>query len=144
MQAEILAFQGQYQQAARVLAQAGQVQKAIDLFSDLRKWEEAAEFARNAEGIDVRELMRAQAEWSVEMSDLPGAAKMWLAAGCYTEAIKLFQELKDTASLQRVAAELTSADTEALKMCADAFAALDAHDMARQVRICASLSASPV
>eukprot|EP00656_Telonema_subtile_P040691 TRINITY_DN4577_c0_g1_i1.p1 TRINITY_DN4577_c0_g1~~TRINITY_DN4577_c0_g1_i1.p1 ORF type:complete len:1218 (-),score=334.96 TRINITY_DN4577_c0_g1_i1:117-3770(-) len=133
LQGEILAFQGQYQQAARVLAQAGHVQKAIDIFSDLRKWEEAAEFARNADGIDVRDLMRRQAQWSVEMNDLPGAAKMWLAAGCYPEAIKLFQELRDTISLQKVANELTANDTEALQRCADAFAALDAHDMARQI-----------
>eukprot|EP00658_Telonema_sp_P-2_P030761 TRINITY_DN23172_c0_g1_i6.p1 TRINITY_DN23172_c0_g1~~TRINITY_DN23172_c0_g1_i6.p1 ORF type:complete len:927 (-),score=291.38 TRINITY_DN23172_c0_g1_i6:285-2963(-) len=133
LQGEILAFQGQYQQAARVLAQAGEVQKAIDIFSDLRKWEEAAEFAKNAEGIDVRDLMKRQAQWSVEMNDLPGAAKMWLAAGCYPEAIKLFLELRDSNSLQKVANELTNANTEALQLCADAFASLDAHDMARQV-----------
>jgi len=133
LQGEILAFQGQYQQAARLLAQNGQVQKAIDIFSDLRKWEEAAEFARNAEGIDVRDLMRRQAQWSVEMNDLPGAAKMWLAAGCHKEAIDLFTQLKDTTSLQKVANELTSADSASLQACADAFAALDAHDMARQV-----------
>lgn len=44
-QAEILAYAGRYQDAAKAFTRAGKVELAIDLFADLRQWEEAKLFA---------------------------------------------------------------------------------------------------
>ena len=66
--AEVYAYQGRYQEAAKLFSNAGDV-KAIDMFSDLRKWEEAKSFAASSEKTsgDVKDLIRKQAAWSEEV-----------------------------------------------------------------------------
>ena len=44
-QAEICAWSGDYQEAAKAYARMGEVEKAINLFVDLRQWDEAKVFA---------------------------------------------------------------------------------------------------
>ena len=67
--AELQAYQGKYQEAARAFAKAGEPQKAIDLFADLRQWDEAKAFAQASKNVDATELTRKQAEWAEETSD---------------------------------------------------------------------------
>lgn len=67
--AEVMAYQGKYQEAARLYHAAGHVQRAVDMFSDLRQFDEAKKWAEKAgsQGVDVRgveELISRQAEWS--------------------------------------------------------------------------------
>ena len=50
-----MAFQGQYQDAAKAFARAGSIESAINMFADLRQWEEAKVFAASSEKIDSRE-----------------------------------------------------------------------------------------
>ena len=44
----VLAYQGKFQEAAKLFCKANRVERAIDMFSDLRKWEEARQFAHTA------------------------------------------------------------------------------------------------
>jgi len=111
------------------------VQKAIDMFSDLRKWEEAEEFAQNCDSIDVKDLMRRQAEWSIEMNDSAGAAKMWIAAGDFEKAIKILTELRDGPALHNLARNLTKMQVRELQSCAAAFTMMDQHEYAREVYV---------
>ena len=40
----MLAHQGKYQEAAKLYCKANRVERAIDMFSDLRKWDEARQY----------------------------------------------------------------------------------------------------
>ena len=67
-----------------------QVAKAVEMYSDLRKWDEASAFATKHEGaaagINVEELIRKQATYS-EANDPRAAAEMYLACGETEKAI---------------------------------------------------------
>ena len=59
-QAEICAWSGDYQEAAKTYARMGEVEKAINLFVDLRQWDEAKVFAQGNSSIDSKDLTRRQ------------------------------------------------------------------------------------
>jgi len=103
--AEVTAFSGQYQEAAKMFARAGKIERAIGLFADLRQWEEAKLFAASAStsssstsgsssssSIDMKDLIRRQAEWAEEIQDWQSAADYYLAAGEPLRAIKIIAE----------------------------------------------------
>ena len=99
-QAEILAYQGHHQEAAKIYARAGRVDEAIRLFTDLRRWNDAKMFAQSlsAEGhgsFDHSQLVRQQAEWLEEINDWKGAATILVSMEKYMQAAKL---LADSAS----------------------------------------------
>ena len=62
---DIYAYQGRFAEAAKIYSKTDQVPKAVEMFSDLRKWDEASAFATKHEGaaagINVEELIRKQA-----------------------------------------------------------------------------------
>jgi superfamily II DNA or RNA helicase len=70
--AEIMAYQGRYQDAARLYTQSGAADKAMEMFSDLRQFDEAKKWAEEygrtrGESAQVTELINKQAEWSEEV-----------------------------------------------------------------------------
>ena len=98
--ATVLAHQGKFQEAAKLYCKANRVERgmrrglepsdrcrvsgtetharahahatstAIDMFSDLRKWDEARQFAHTATSESAQELVRRQAEWAAESGDM--------------------------------------------------------------------------
>lgn len=48
----MLAYQGKYQEAANTYVKAGAADQAMNLFSELKRFDEAQRFARNAIGRD--------------------------------------------------------------------------------------------
>jgi hypothetical protein len=56
--AEILAHQGSFQDAGKAFNKAGHVDKAVDMFADLRQWDDAKRFAALSNTTDARELIR--------------------------------------------------------------------------------------
>ena len=46
LRAEILAYQGKYQESASTFIKAGQTDEAIELFCDLKRFDEAGRFIR--------------------------------------------------------------------------------------------------
>lgn len=78
--ATVLAYQGKFQEAAKLFCKANRVDKAIEMFTDLRKWEEARQFTNNSSAGDTQELVRKQAMWAEETKDLDAASKTYLAA----------------------------------------------------------------
>ena len=49
MNAEVLAYQGKYKEAADVFAKGDYPEKAVELFTLLKKWDDAKKFAKKAE-----------------------------------------------------------------------------------------------
>ena len=90
--AEILAHQGQFQEAGKAFNKAGHVDEAVNMFADLRQWDDAKRFAALSSTVDARELLRRQAEWSEEVSDWSSAADMFVKGGEPAKAVRLLGE----------------------------------------------------
>ena len=122
--AELQAYQGKYQDAARAFAKAGEPQKAIDLFADLRQWDEAKAFAQASKNVDATELTRKQAEWAEETSDWSAAADLQVSAGNALQAVRLLHEHKPEGWIEKlslIVRQVTAEDV--LRQCARAFLA---------------------
>ena len=72
----------------------GEVEKAINLFVDLRQWDEAKVFAAGNSCIDGKDLTRRQAEWAEETNDWKKAAEMYLSSGDPLRACRIIGENK--------------------------------------------------
>lgn len=121
--AELMAFQGQYQDAAKAFARAGSIESAINMFADLRQWEEAKVFAASSEKIDSRELVRRQAEWAEEVGDWSSAADMYVGAGDPKRAVEILGEKKPAKwadQMSSIATDMAkhSQNKQTLMMCA--------------------------
>ena len=99
--AEILAYQGRFQDAAKIYVKHGKVEAAMDMFCDLRQWKEARRFADQVEGVDVRSLIRRHAEWAELAQDWKSAGELWYSCGDSKKAVtmlgahQLYDELID-------------------------------------------------
>lgn len=134
--AEILAYQGQYQDAAKVYSRAGHVDKAIDMFTDLRQWEEANLFAASSDAIDSKTLVKRQAEWAEEVGDWKAAAEMYVQAGDYLKAIRINGERQWHSELVEVARQVPRTDPtyeESLRVCAEFLVEAGKNEMAQAV-----------
>jgi intraflagellar transport protein 122 len=98
--ADIMAFQGNYAEAARLYVKSGQRKKAIEMFLDLRDWEKAKEIVEqlsNSEaeskddesGVSMSDLLKRQAQWLMEVNDMKAAAEMYWAAKEHATAITI-------------------------------------------------------
>ncbi len=101
--AQVLAFQGDYKNAARYFMAANQHKSAIEMYLDLRDWQRARfvveqyeqDFPEEAaaRGMSMNSLLVRQAQWLTDTNDPKGAADMYWAAGDYVKAIAILQEL---------------------------------------------------
>ena len=116
---DILAFQGKYSQAAACFIQCNQEQKAVEMYSDLKMWDEALKVSEKGEHSAT--LIKKQAEWAETLGDYKEAAKLALAAGDINRAIKLLGEQGEVDKLMDVCRTLTKADGAAVAECARYF-----------------------
>ena len=105
--AEILAFQGQFNEAAKVFIKHGRKRRAIEMFLDLRDWARAKEFIESSallndnstensenDGSDensytLMDLLKREANWLLETGDKIGAAEMFWASRDQLTAINI-------------------------------------------------------
>lgn len=140
--AEIMAYEGFHQEAARMYARLGMPQEAVRLFVDLRRWEDAKMFARQnqpATGVtntpfDINSLSLQQARWLQETGSFKAAADLYISLGHPLTAAKLLAEASATSSASGLAdapdyseamIELVRStpleDKETLEFCGDFF-----------------------
>lgn len=134
--AEVLAYQGRYQEAAKVWARNGMVDKAVTMFTDLRMWEEAKMFAANSANVSPADLVRRQAQWAEETHDYHHAAELYIGAGDTMKAATLVAQHKQKGwqdILIEMARNCPKSDTELLKLCGEVFSAADEHEYAKEV-----------
>nr|CCA20383.1 PREDICTED: similar to WD repeat domain 10 isoform 2 putative [Albugo laibachii Nc14] len=92
LHAEIQAYQGRFQHAAKLFADANEPQKAIQLFSEMRMWDQAKRFAGESKLLDVKDLAEKQAIWAQELQDWRAAAELYVASGNLTRAVDIMSE----------------------------------------------------
>jgi len=145
VQAELLAYEGDHLEAAKVYARAGNVQEAIRLLVDLRRWNDAKIFAQNAEGKDgeseKNNLTMQQAKWLHEVNDWKGAAEIYISLGQYMQAAQMVvdsreKERDEESGWQNMIIEVVRAapkdQTEVLSFCGEVLTSADEDVLARE------------
>jgi intraflagellar transport protein 122 len=131
--ATVLAHQGKFQEAAKLYCKANRVERAIEMFSDLRKWEEARQYAHTASGESAQELVRRQAMWAEQSNDMSAAYSTYLQAGETLKAIQILGTAGWTDKLIEVARGLSSGQTAELRACLPHFEKHGASAEAKEV-----------
>ena len=134
LMATVLAHMGKFQEAAKMFCKANRVERAIGMYSDLRRWDEARQYAHNASSEHAAELVRRQAAWAEEVNDLDVASDTYLAAGDYMKAINILGEQKKLDKLAEVAKSLNKGQHNAeLQACLKFFQKHKSHAHAREM-----------
>lgn len=104
--ADIMAYQGNFDEAAKYYCKAGKPKLAIQMFMDLREWEKAkvlveqlsaaavsavadSKAVNEDASISMAHLILVQAKWLEDMKDYKPAADLYWAAKEYAQAISL-------------------------------------------------------
>lgn len=134
-QAELLAYEGYHQDAAKMYARAGKPDEAIRLYTDLRKWSEAKMFAQNAGQTDVSHLTMQQAKWLQEVNDWRGASELFLSMGQHMQAAKIIVDASEPgwqAVLIEVVRSTPPEIVDVITFCGEAFVKADEDDFGRE------------
>jgi intraflagellar transport protein 122 len=137
-QAEIMAYEGHYHEAAKIFTRNGKLDDAIQMFVVLRKWEEAKTFARNSGSFDVNVLTAQQAKWLQEIKDWKGAAELFMSMGQYNQAAKIIGDYEGNgwqAVMMEVVRSCSPEDKETLLFCGEKLSHLEDIALAKETFI---------
>ena len=96
LQSEILAYQGKFKEACTNYVRAGMIEKAVDIYTSLKKFAEAKELIRkhgkNRQGEPYLnpQILIKQAEFERDSSNFREAADLYVQAGKHKEAIEIY------------------------------------------------------
>ena len=86
---DINAYQGNFQEAAKLYKKSGHPGRAMDLFTDLRQFDQAKDFLADSDPQHVKQLIEKQADWCETINDPKTACDIYTAAGDYDKSIDL-------------------------------------------------------
>lgn len=88
---EVYAYQGRFNEAARLWKENGEEDKAVGMYADLRMFDLAQEYLKEGEGGSGGKsgLLRRKAEWAQKINEPRAAAEMYLVAGDKEKAIEI-------------------------------------------------------
>ncbi|KIH58130.1 hypothetical protein ANCDUO_11671 [Ancylostoma duodenale] len=92
VRAHVLCYEGKFQEAAALYRANGDDNRAMQLFTDLRMFDEAQEVMASASGETQRMLMRKRADWARNSNQPKIAAEMLISSGDLDKAVQLITE----------------------------------------------------
>ncbi|KAL2300007.1 hypothetical protein Nmel_012863, partial [Mimus melanotis] len=123
--ADVYAYQGKFQEAAKLYKRSGHESLALEMYSDLRMFEHAKEFLGSGDPKDTKMLIKKQADWAKDINEPKAAVEMYLSAGEHMKAIEISGDHGWVDMLIEIARKLDKAEREPLAKCAFYFKQLD-------------------
>ncbi|NXO79997.1 IF122 protein, partial [Sitta europaea] len=123
--ADVFAYQGRFQEAARLYERSGRQGLALEMYSDLRMFDLAKEFLGSGDPKDTKMLIKKQADWAKDINEPKAAVEMYLSAGEHMKAIEISGDHGWVDMLIEIARKLDKAEREPLAKCAFYFKQLD-------------------
>ncbi|KAJ2954458.1 hypothetical protein O0L34_g2734 [Tuta absoluta] len=117
---DALAYRARYGDAARAFRAAGNDDKALALYVDLRMFNKAQEYVNEGSGASLQALARRRAEWARHINEPRAAAEMYLAAGDVRRAADLLAACQRDDMLIELARKLDKGSSESLRHVAEA------------------------
>lgn len=140
--AEILAYEGHFQEAAKILIRNGRGKEAIQMFIDLKMWEDAKTFARNLNNLfSISDLTSQQAKWLQDIKDWKGAADLFITMGDFRRAAEIIGENQGKGwekAMLEVVRNCPIEDRDTLILCGEKLRTLDDISMAVEAYLKAS------
>lgn len=146
-QAEVLAYEGHFNEAAKVYARSGRAEEAVRVLVDMKKWKEAKAFMQSGGSVDAASLLSQEAKWLQEINDWKGASELYTTLGQHILAAQLIvdaykaaknnaESAPPSAGWQAAMIELVRVvpkeNAEVLSFCGDAFADADEDALAKE------------
>ena len=129
--AEIHAYQGKFDEAAKMFVKGGRADLALDMLCDLRKWKEAKELAVTYDNINLTDMIIRQAKTAEEDNDWKVAAELYAAAGLYDKAVQIMGDNKWFDMLIELCKNLNPNEVRGIAMCAEYFRKNKMYDAAK-------------
>ncbi|VDO39983.1 unnamed protein product [Haemonchus placei] len=92
LRAHVLCYEGKFREAAALYRSNGDENRAMQLFTDLRMFEDAQEVMASASGETQRMLMRKRADWARDSNQPKIAAEMLISSGDLDKAVILITD----------------------------------------------------
>ena len=133
-EAELLAYEGHFNEAAKLYSRNGRPEEAIRIFTDMRMWDEAKTFAQAA-GLNTRDLTQKQAAWLKEVNDWKAASSLFSSMGQVFDACKIICDSQAEGwedHLINLVRGASAGNKDAFKLAGDTFSAAGKYEHARE------------
>ncbi|GET93166.1 hypothetical protein, conserved [Leishmania tarentolae] len=115
----ILAFQGKYNDAARQFMKTGCELKAVEMYCDLKMWDNAKKICTDEKVL--KDLIRQQARWAEESQNFVEAASLYESCGDYAKAIGMMGQAGQVEKLMKMCRSLPTSEVTLITECANFF-----------------------
>ena len=116
---DVLAYRNQLNEASKLYKQAGHEDKAVNMFTDMRMFDQAQELIRAGDSQFKKSLAMRKADWVNNINEPRAAAEMYLSAGETARAIEIMGQHGWVDMIMTTVQQLDRADRENLALCAD-------------------------
>ncbi|CAM43864.1 conserved hypothetical protein [Leishmania braziliensis MHOM/BR/75/M2904] len=115
----ILAFQGKYHDAARQFMKAGSELKAVEMYCDLKMWDDARKICTDEKLL--KDLIRQQARWAEDSQNFVEAASLYESCGDYAKAIGMMGQAGQVDKLMKMCRSLPKSEVTLITECGNFF-----------------------
>ncbi|PAA93686.1 hypothetical protein BOX15_Mlig006330g1 [Macrostomum lignano] len=116
---DIYAYMGKFAEAAKKYKEAGQEHRAMNMYTDLKMFDQAKDYMADSHPEEQKTLMAKQADWARDQNNPKSAAEMYMTAGEYDKAIEMMGKHGWTEMLIDVARKMDKADVRYVTKCAE-------------------------
>ncbi|XP_046449261.1 intraflagellar transport protein 122 homolog [Daphnia pulex] len=117
---DILAWQGKFNEEARLYRKCGRSDKAVALFTDLRLFDQAQKYLGGDSTTERMNILKKRADWAQDIHDPRAAAEMYLNAGEILKAVEIIAANGWTSMLVDASRRLDATDqASTLRIIAD-------------------------